>query len=124
MILEKEFLYKGLKCEVKINENMGFRCGYVTLPENHPFISKNYNYLDVDCHGGLTYKEYRVIGFDCGHCGDGIDLNLISNSDIREAQIKIKSTIPNMEDEVKSLEFVENECIKIVDQALNHKADI
>ena len=118
MLLEKEFEYRGLKCEVKINDNIGFRCGYVILPENHPFISEDYNDLNIDCHGGLTYKEGRVVGFDCGHYGDGIDIDLISNEDIRESQIKIKSMIPAMDYEVRSLEFVEQECMKIVDQVL------
>lgn len=30
-------------------------CGYVKIPESHPFHGRPYDYIDVDCHGGLTF---------------------------------------------------------------------
>lgn len=66
-------------------------CGYLGLPDGHPWHGFGYDALDVDVHGGLTYArahcpddcatlllslsaDQRVpgwwIGFDCGHWGD------------------------------------------------------
>ena len=47
--------------------------GYVELPENHPWLDKGdlQDFYDVDVHGGITYHEGRVIGFDTNHLGDG-----------------------------------------------------
>ena len=48
--------------------------GYVELPENHPWFDEkeDLHYLTgVDVHGGITYHEGRVIGFDTNHLGDG-----------------------------------------------------
>lgn len=55
---------------------------YVRIPENHPYYKKDYNEIDIDVHGGLTYsKEYLdigelpaldgwFIGWDYAHLGD------------------------------------------------------
>jgi hypothetical protein len=67
----------------------GALCGYVGVPPGHPYHGKEYNGLDVDVHGGLTYAEACVegghichvpqpgesdevwwLGFDCAHSGD------------------------------------------------------
>ena len=112
MILEKEFVYKGYKCEVKINDSMGFRCGYVTLNNNIEIDSDS-----LDCHGGITYDQefvgYRVIGFDCGHYGDGNDLDLCTNKEYVKTMrlFGLSNSFP-----VRTLEYCEGECIKIVNQ--------
>lgn len=64
---------------------MGFRCGYVRVPEDHPAYGKPYDEIPISVHGGLTFSdliedpEERAqkfpkagywIGFDCGHCFD------------------------------------------------------
>lgn len=51
--------------------------GYVALPENHP-IYKEAKELEwdrpkvrtLDVHGGITYVENGIIGFDTAHAGD------------------------------------------------------
>lgn len=113
MILEKEFEYLGYKCEVKINEQCGFRCGYVQLPEWHPSYNEKYNSVNIDCHGGLTYGENGKFGFDCGHFMDGVDYDLIQNEEIRNVMKKISAF---NEYEVRSLEYVENELKNICEQ--------
>ena len=67
-------------------------CGYVCLTENNPFYEKDYDDIEIECHGGLTYSEpnvffgeysdkYKcivktsiknkwVIGWDYAHYGD------------------------------------------------------
>ena len=119
MILEKEFEYLGYKCQVKINDYCGFRCGYVELPKGFPEFDK----YDIDCHGGVTYHEGNIIGFDCGHYGDGIDLELISDKITRDAQKKIQEILNFELTPAKSLEFVENELIGICEQLKKIKGE-
>lgn len=49
----------------------GHLCGYVKIPENHPYFGEEE--IIIDCHGGLTFNEMHEeqwIGFDCAHAGD------------------------------------------------------
>ena len=58
----------------------GWGNGYVGVPPNHPWFGKDYNELDVDVHGGLTFSNkaapkeqpdsYWWIGFDTCHYQD------------------------------------------------------
>ena len=57
---------------------MGSWCGYVGVAEKHPAFGKDYNSVDVNVHGGLTFGNYRDrfelalwwLGFDCNHYMD------------------------------------------------------
>jgi len=44
--------------------------GYAKLPEGHQWLGKDYDDIDVDVHGGLTYSNGTWIGFDTLHAGD------------------------------------------------------
>ena len=64
----------------------GYGNGYIGLPNTHPWYEKDYNDIDVNIHGGLTFSEPAdkldwkeikpkhkggwVVGFDCMHYGD------------------------------------------------------
>lgn len=130
-VVEERFEYKGFPCVV-IFMPLGFRNGYVGLPKNHKYYKKEYKEIPVSCHCGLTYgdtslfgqedKDIYWIGFDCGHCCDGFDLdkldeyygNRVENSIMRNYQKMI-----NAEHEFRTVEYVKNECMGIVDQLLN-----
>jgi len=65
--------------------HMGFRCGYICVPEGHPWHGKDYDDLYyVEVHGGLTFSVAGVgdgctdwwLGFDCAHAGDAPDPEL------------------------------------------------
>ncbi|PKY89716.1 hypothetical protein CYJ57_03130 [Falseniella ignava] len=76
--------YLGL---IRIN-TLNVLCGYVKLPENHPYIGLdlydimhvNNPLYELDVHGGVTFADYieggcahvgdYAIGFDCAHAGD------------------------------------------------------
>lgn len=77
--------YLGYPCAIKRNPTLGHLCGYVGVPESHPWYGKDYGDLEVSIHGGLTYgrgcDEYLPtpngfdgptwwFGFDCGHYTD------------------------------------------------------
>lgn len=82
----------GLDCMIH-RGRMGALCGYVGVGPDHPLHGKDYNTLNVDVHGGLTYADgcqegddpainvchipqpgrpddVWWFGFDCGHFHD------------------------------------------------------
>ena len=79
-----------LPCEVRRNSS-GALCGYVSIPESHPYFGMGYDDLHfINVHGGLTYAgvahrksdieklaapedmepKFQKFGFDCAHSGD------------------------------------------------------
>lgn len=44
--------------------------GYVRVPEGHPWHGLDYDDIDVEVHGGLTYSDGEWIGFDTLHGWD------------------------------------------------------
>lgn len=64
----------GVTCEIKRVPSMGHLCGYVTVPEGHPWFEQDYDYIEADVHGGLTYgsksSDGYTVGFDCAHAFD------------------------------------------------------
>lgn len=63
------------------NNGIGYRCGYVLVPEEHPWYEKDYDEIDAEAHGGLTYSAADTesgwwVGFDCAHAGDAPDPSL------------------------------------------------
>lgn len=124
----------GLNCLIVRNGlgGKGALCGYVGVPEGHPWHGKEYEVLEtVEIHGGLTYargcganphvchsaeKGDAVahdhvwwLGFDCAHLGDyipGMDCESRSQSSaFREG----RSTY-------KNIAYVENECRRLAAQ--------
>lgn len=83
---EVKFTYKNYKCLIRriaVPEPYatdlcmfgGHLCGYVEIPISHYCFNKNYNEINIDVHGGLTYSEMNEkneywIGFDCAHSED------------------------------------------------------
>lgn len=135
--IEKTFISKeGFPCMVVFTQM--HRCGYVFLPPTHRYYQKDYESIDINCHGGLTYsnsikkflpelelfnlfKNYWVIGFDCGHYvnNDSEDLETAikyfgDNNELLLKLSKFKKIISNNENlqshgTIKTMEFVEKE---------------
>ena len=66
------FTHRGINCMTQMGP---FSInGYIELPENHPWLDFSGTlevHPDIEVHGGITYHEGRVIGFDTNHLGDG-----------------------------------------------------
>lgn len=57
-------------------------CCYVFLPKGHKYYGREYDEIDINCHGGLTYSgddlycnpvcitDTWIIGWDYAHCDD------------------------------------------------------
>ena len=55
---------------------------YVRIPKNHKYYKEHYDFIDIECHGGLTFTgiprskrdsssdDEWWIGWDYAHCGD------------------------------------------------------
>lgn len=122
-VVEKQFQYKGHDCICVFNRN-GYRCGYVSTT-----LHRGYDDFDIDCHCGLTFsgvlpeayapKEQFYIGFDCGHCCDGIDTKLAYDYGLIDEATKEfleESYLYLSEYSVRDVEYVVEQCKKIVDQ--------
>jgi hypothetical protein len=118
----------GYPCLIHRSPTSGSLCGYVGVPESHPYFGKNYDDVDVQVHGGLTFADScsesgdpsfgichlvepgendRVwwLGFDTAHYSDyspAIE-SLMSGSEIRPAACRFYRDLAYVEAEVKSL---------------------
>lgn len=129
-----EFDHLGYKCRVERGQ-FGSLCGYIYIPKDHPWHGKDYDDLDVQVHGGLTYAEYEddlfLIGYDCSHSRDIIPCQekLMKCTrkikkrvqDIRQQQarrIKIDRKFPDLlEKTYKNMAFCIEECKSLAQQA-------
>ena len=128
---EKRFEYKGFPCVVLFMP-IGYRCGYVGLP-----IGTVIDTDEIDCHGGITYSKNHLyhqedkdrfwIGFDCGHCYDGYDVETAKKlyADDKNVMKQIKRmsatgyfTICNEENSIRTLEYCEEQCKSIAEQLI------
>jgi hypothetical protein len=76
------FDHEGFKCHclriVRMNNYDAFGghwCGYIYLPEHHPWYDLNLHNIEASVHGGLSYSQMQrnatyAVGFDCGHSFD------------------------------------------------------
>lgn len=117
-VVEKQFKYKGHDC-ICVFTHLGFRNGYVSVNEN-----KDFSTYDIDCHCGLTYngelpeyynpKAQYYIGFDCGHICDGIDKIQAYKYGLVDDKM-LEYMYDNLEP-VRDLEYIVDQCKRIVDQ--------
>lgn len=99
-------------------------CGYVEVPEGHPWHGRHLDYLGhVNVHGGITFAGDIVepmiegssgwwIGFDCAHAGDympSLDSTLKSAFPDRGRSALIGW-------EYRTLEYVRAECARLAEQ--------
>lgn len=105
----KEFYVKGIKCVIRRHESLKTLMGYVYLTKHFDEWGKDYDRLEITCHGGLTYSdtegEYWVIGFDCAHSQDLVPSMSIHSTD----NIFWQGTYRDME-------YVESELRNIIEQ--------
>lgn len=65
-----QFTYKNYDCAIRRNPFWAW-CGYVKIPESHPYSNKNFEEMDIDVHGDFTGGDGEGrIGFDTCHAGD------------------------------------------------------
>lgn len=111
---------QGYEWEVTRNHS-GYRCGYVRIPQGHPWHGKDDDEIAPDVHGGITFAAADThcgkggaddawwLGFDCAHYGDAPDPALTDHTHLW----------PHYEGEtVKTTEYVKAECLHLIEQAV------
>lgn len=103
----------------------GHLCGYVKIPENHPYFKK-YE-VEIDCHGGITFNEAHEehwIGFDCAHSGDYIPtMEYFRKTSPELIEIRKAFTSPEgfethpwFNPTYKNVNYCIQECMSMIDQ--------
>ena len=102
----------------------GHLCGYVTIPQSHPYFKKEE--IDIDCHWGLTFNEAHeehVIGFDCAHSGDIVPtMQHLKNTDPHLIAIR-QEFFPKgysriFKEQYRNVQFCIDQCIAIIEQLI------
>lgn len=105
-------IIKGYLCRIRKND-YDCLCGYVMIPKENKAYKELEQYPEnIECHGGITYDEfeilgdteYRVIGFDCMHLWDYIPVYDIDCPKINKRKVW------------RDKEYIENELRKITEQ--------
>lgn len=101
-----------------VHNGLGHRCGYVRVPKGHPWHRKDYDDVQADVHGGLTFSEPDVpcdhggpydaywLGFDCAHLDDAADPALPGSERMGFSR-----------GVVRTQEYVEGQCRSLCEQA-------
>ncbi len=98
------FNFFGFECNIKRHSKVHTWIGYVKLYENHPYFNEdngNNDYIDnyeknrtinnVSVHGGVTYSQICIIGFDTHHYNDGEPLKYLDvNKPYRDYDYVVK----------------------------------
>jgi len=114
------FQYKGYKCLIKRNPDLGNLNGYVGFPYGHRFYKKGNicdDFDDIEVHGGITFANFWedqkdglwYLGFDTAHYMD-----LCPFMAMRDREFGI--IYSQMDTTYKDIEFVRNEIKQLVDQ--------
>lgn len=113
----KEFTFRGYKCQILRHFSMKTLCGYVYLPLGHPWYGKYYTdpaLRDLEVHGGLTFSREKedsplwCIGFDCGHSGDYVPGMEFLNQILQIRDIS----------SYRDMDYVRDELLRLVDQII------
>jgi hypothetical protein len=128
----------GLPCLI-VRNAAGALCGYVGIPKEHPYFEKDYDDLDVQVHGGLTFADFcqpdaethgichtvepgendRVwwLGFDCAHSGDTCPGYTQYRSAEHPGLFELKDY-----DTYRAVPYVKRQCAKLAAQLVEVKA--
>ena len=100
----------------------GAWCGYVGVLPDHKDFGKDYNDVDYDVHGGLTFADKFQLtqtpgeldnvwwfGFDCNHCDD-----FAPGMHFRLKALGYDFEIPN--EKYRTLDYVKEQCVKLAKQ--------
>lgn len=114
-----------------VRNHLGAWCGYVGVPDTHPYYKRDYSDLDVEVHGGLTFADLCHeeaeeghgichipepghpdnvwwLGFDCGHAWDYMPRFVRLPSPLGRS--------PFGDETYRTLEYVQSECERLAAQ--------
>ena len=128
--IEKEFDYKGYRCLITIDD-IGYRCGYIQIKEDHPFYDKRFNYINDNymlcmklSYAGTTFPfddGTFWIAFTCDRNGDKPDIQRVKEICGEKPMVL---TLLNMQKipviprtgTIRTTEYVEDRLIQLVNE--------
>lgn len=130
---KEDFEYKGYKCHIKRSDVSGGLCGYVAVSKGSIFYDVDYDDIDLNVHGGVTFGGVDEvdglywIGFDCAHW---LDYSPKSTTvmELTNRLLQIEEKYPHFLQErdekstYKNIEFVRNQCRSMVDQLIEKES--
>lgn len=112
-----------LLCHIVRHPHLLHLCGYVTLPPELKDITEEELNNSVEVHGGITFLENNVAGFDCGHFGDFVPgSSLIASITASFKDFESYAKERYMPVQYRDVNFVKAECAKLAKQ-LKEMAD-
>lgn len=101
--LVERWIYRGFELSIYKIAYLEHLCGYIALPEHTRFAGMSTNDLDklLDLHGGITYHERNVIGFDTHHAGD-VSEDGMPNKDVMYVIDQLETAVRRL-DPIKEL---------------------
>lgn len=111
----KEWKAYGMKCAVV--RGPGALCGYVHVPADHLDANHFYDDVDVEVHGGLTFRCKAEdggawFGFDCSHAFDWIGFGDLTTVD----KDGVDALISEQPGRIWTVEEVEKETKRLAEQ--------
>lgn len=116
----------GFTLRLRRNTELGTWCGYVIIPEDHPWHGMPWDALgDVRVHGGVTFCGDEVyhgewaIGFDCSHAFDLVPA-FVSGKFAEGAPLETAKS-----GTYRDMGYVLDECRQLAEQAhKRHRASV
>lgn len=126
-------------CIILRRENHGALCGYVGVPETHPYFKKEYHEIEnINVHGDLTfsdecsenelgvchpgYEKVWWLGFDCLHSGDYAPAYSQKSTLLDNLIIGFCQELPTY-GTYRNIIYVQKECQKLAKQLKKVKRD-
>jgi len=122
-----------LPCLIVRSDLLGSLCGYVGIPEGHPWFGLASKHIDANVHGGVTYSglcdhETEAAGSICHMADDGIKrwwvgFDCAHWDDVRPAMYA-RTRIYFMPEEstYKTVAYVKHECANLASQVISEGA--
>lgn len=124
-------LNTGYPCIIQRNPR-GAWCGYVGVPETHPYFGKKYDdrVINIEVHGGLTFSDFCgnvicyipnenkvwLLGFDCAHINDVVPVGVGFDPFLEMLNNICALFEERLKPEYRTQEYVTNETLKLAKQ--------
>jgi hypothetical protein len=116
-----DFEYAGFSC-LLLRGPVGSWCGYVGVPESHSAFGKDYNSVDVEVHGGLTYAN-TCNGHICHVPGPGmpekvwwLGFDTAHLYDLGPAMIKYQTSKFHTDDVYRTMNYTRQQTERLAEQ--------
>ena len=101
------FLLGDLPASIHEHEHSKHLCGYLGVPKDHPWYGKDYDEVDVEVHGGLTYYGQEHVSYR-GNSERGKFLLEKGSKDWTEEEHQRYDAIPRWEASERDTAFPHN----------------